>query len=146
MIHNLLSRAMKCSYRHSLFEMYALFFPFFLYQGKKLKLKFQISFIVDNTPTPQALPLLAQDVIIVVVFGLFQNPQELQIIPTILQHQGKVLNNNFFLVSYVRQQKNEFFWQLDIILNDEAIGLENFNSNFWHGKHIFFKNFGNSKK
>jgi hypothetical protein len=43
-------------------------------------------------------------------------------------------------------KKMNFFWQLDIILNDEAIGLENFNSIFWHGKHIFFRNFGNSKK
>jgi hypothetical protein len=39
-----------------------------------------------------------------------------------------------------------YFLQLVIILNDEAIGLENFNSNLWHGKHIFSKKLAIPKK
>jgi hypothetical protein len=49
---------------------------------------------VDNTPTPQALPLLAQDVIIVVVFWLISkslgtsNYPYHTIAPRLVQQQG----------------------------------------------------------
>jgi len=138
---------MKCSYGHSLFEMYALFFPlFFCINGKKIKIKILDKFYSGEQPTPQALPSTQDVIIIVVVFGLFQNFWNFKI--SLPYHSTKVLNNNKILVIYVRKLYIYIYiyiLQLDIILNDEDIGLENFNSNFWHGKHIFFRNFGNSK-
>ncbi len=37
--------------------------------------------------------------------------------------------------------RNDNNLQFDIILNNEAIVLEIFRSDFWHGKHDFFQNF-----
>jgi hypothetical protein len=44
------------------------------------------------------------------------------------------------------RNRNDNNLQFEIILNNEAIVLEIFHSDFWHGKHDFFQNFQEFQK